>query len=314
MDRRRVARPRRERGVLPRAARLGDPAGHAAGGTRALSGGDAGRAGRRGSGSVGSGSVGSGSVGSGSVGSGRSVDGAMEHLRRRRRRGRDVSQGHRRGRARGERARRRRAGGSHRDVRGPARTGVPAVAGRAASRGAAHQHARCVELLRPAHRRPRRGRTLLLRGLRLGLRGPRLRGDDPGAWLRRPSRRHHRSRHPRAAVGRRRTTRIRRRHRLDRRADRRDLAPVARGVHRRRPRQGGRAGRVARRHDPGDRTTPSGPTTSCSAIRTAPSSLPVSSIREVGELESVLVHQGMQTSRRFPGPIDLGKCGLAYIP
>ena len=72
---------------------------------------------------------------------------------------------------------------------------------------------------------PAAAQRLLRAGLRLGVRRPRLRDDDPGAGLRRPPRRDQRPRHPRAPGHR--TARVRRR---DRRARRRPASWVRTGT------------------------------------------------------------------------------------
>ena len=133
----------------------------------------------------------------------------------------------------------------------PAGRGDPAVAGAPAPRRPAHEQPGCVELQRPAHRRPCSGSALLRRGLRLAGGRPGLGRGDPGAGVRRPPRGHGRPRHPLAAGLR--PRRLRGRHRRARAGRGRRADPLARHLHRGRPRHVGRARREARRPGAGHR-------------------------------------------------------------
>ena len=75
-------------------------------------------------------------------------------------------------------------------------------------------------------------------GVRVGVRRPRLRHDDPGARLRRPPRGHHRPGHPRAPGQRLGAARVRGRDRLGRSRRGGRAAALARDVRRRRPGRG----------------------------------------------------------------------------
>ena len=86
------------------------------------------------------------------------------------------------------------------------------------------------------------------RGVRVGVRRPRLRHDDPRARLRRPPRGHHRRGHPGASGRSLRAPRVRGRDRLGSPRRRERGTALARDVRRRRPRPDRRAGHRARRH------------------------------------------------------------------
>ena len=207
---------------------------------------------------------------------------AVEHLRRRGGRRHHELADRRGGWPRGPWSDRCRAVGPHRHVHRPPGSRDPALGGGAAPRRAADELTRHVELQQPAHRRPLGSREVLQRRLRVDLRRPGLRRHDPRGRIRRPPGGHDRPRNPRAAVRRRRTARLRRRHRLDGRADRGDPTPVARGDHGQRPRPGGRAPSLSARRSCWP-ATPRGPTTPSSAIPRAPSSPPVSSTHRAAE-------------------------------
>ncbi len=73
-----------------------------------------------------------------------------------------------------------RRGRLERDRRRPGRRRVPAVAGQEPARRTAHQRARLVELQRPGGGGSGSVEAVLRTGLRLGVRRPGLRHDDPG--------------------------------------------------------------------------------------------------------------------------------------
>ena len=112
-----------------------------------------------------------------------------------------------------------------------------------------------VELQRPAHARPRHGDGVLRAAVRLGVRGPRLRDDDPPPGLRRPPGGDRRPGHPRPPGRRRRAAGVRGRDRVAR-ARRVPASPTtgtsrsrSRIATRRPPRRSGSAATILARED-----------------------------------------------------------------
>ena len=181
------------------------------------------------------------------------------------------------------------------DGRGPRRCRVPALAGRAATRGAGRERARRMELRGPAHVGPRRAAVLRL-GVRVGVRRPRIRDPDPLPGIRRPPGGDGRSRHPGTPGERRHPAPLRGRDRLARPCSRRRAAALARELHRRRPRPERGGGGAARRHRAGDDRHATGHERRSSAIRRAASSRRASSSRPIGESPSA--RRGRMTRHR----------------